>query len=465
VIGAPGAGNLISGNGAAGIYLQGPAASSSGTVIQGNRIGTNATGTAALSNDGNGVTVQDLAHFTRIGGAGNGEGNLISGNVADGIEISDAAEATISGNLIGTTASGNQPLGNGQSGVALDGDDAQNNLVGGTDPGEGNAIAFNGQHGVRLHRESSENPIVGNLIHSNDLLGIELEFDVMNGLPVNGNDPGDGDASPEVANNGQNYPLLSSAISGGGNTAIVGSLNSNPNRTYRVEFFANDDCDPLGHGEGEQFLGGFNVTTNGSGNVSFTATGNFQLTPGRQVTTTATDLTTGDTSEFSACEPVVAGTPATPTPTPPGQTPTPTQSATPTATPTPSSQTGTPTLTPTPTTPTGEHIWGDNNCSSLVDPVDGLLALRHDAGLPTNTGECPAMGATVEVGGQVIEWGDIDCNGTVDPVDGLKLLRHDSGLSVSQPEGCPGIGAPVSVAPAAVFGSLWRRVFATGQRR
>jgi hypothetical protein len=97
-----------------------------------------------------------------------------------------------------------------------------------------------------------------------------------------------------------------------------------------------------------------------------------------------------------------------------------------------------------------ERTWGDNNCSGGVDPVDGLLALRFDAGLSANTGDCPAMGTVVEVAGASPHpWGDIDCSGDVGPVDSLKLLRFDSGLGVSQEPDCPGLGGAVSVSAAA----------------
>ncbi|HUF52459.1 MAG TPA: right-handed parallel beta-helix repeat-containing protein [Dehalococcoidia bacterium] len=129
-------------------------------------------------------------------------------------------------------------------------------------------------------------------------------------------------------------------------------------------------------------------------------------------------------------------------------TPTPTPSPTPTDEPT---DTATPTVTPTPTptgTPTGQQVvWGDNNCSGPPpNPVDALLALRHDAGLSTNTGDCPAMGTQVDVTIAALRlWGDIDCSDAVDPVDALKLLRFDAGLSVSQGAGCPEMGETVVI--------------------
>ena len=95
-----------------------------------------------------------------------------------------------------------------------------------------------------------------------------------------------------------------------------------------------------------------------------------------------------------------------------------------------------------------QAAWGDNNCADGPNPVDGLLALRFDAGLETNTGTCPEMGEEVDVASASTHlWGDVDCNGTVDPVDGLKLLRYDAGLDVQQEEGCLEIGEEVSISP------------------
>ena len=159
--------------------------------------------------------------------------------------------------------------------------------------------------------------------------------------------------------------------------------------------------------------------------------------------------------------------PSTPSPTPtPTASPSPTGTATPTATATPTGPacpgaTAPPggTCPPCPgfealsvqatcpptATPVGDQlIWGDHNCSGSPNPVHALLTLRFDAGLPTNTGDCPALGTTVEVAfASPHVWGDIDCSGGVTPVDALKILRFDAGLSVSQAAGCPLIGAPI----------------------
>ena len=90
--------------------------------------------------------------------------------------------------------------------------------------------------------------------------------------------------------------------------------------------------------------------------------------------------------------------------------------------------------------------WADNNCSQQVDPVDSLFVLRGDAGLPTNTGECPDMGQTIEVlNASPHIWGDVDCKDGMTPGDSLKILRFDAGLSASQEQPCPAMGSEVLV--------------------
>jgi TolB protein len=100
-----------------------------------------------------------------------------------------------------------------------------------------------------------------------------------------------------------------------------------------------------------------------------------------------------------------------------------------------------------PVTPTPFNaIWGDSDCSGSPDPVDSLFVLRFDAGLSTNTGDCPAMGQVIYLQDVSLHrWGDVDCGSDVTPVDSLKLLRHDAGLGVAQAQDCPVIGSEVLV--------------------
>lgn len=105
-----------------------------------------------------------------------------------------------------------------------------------------------------------------------------------------------------------------------------------------------------------------------------------------------------------------------------------------------------PTYTATPV-PTDTLTWGDWNCSGEADPVDSLFTLRFDAGLSTNTDNCPDMGAPVDLLiASALTWGDIDCSGAANPIDALKLLRFDAGLSTTKEQGCPDIGSEVLVA-------------------
>ncbi len=81
-----------------------------------------------------------------------------------------------------------------------------------------------------------------------------------------------------------------------------------------------------------------------------------------------------------------------------------------------------------------------------MNPVDSLLALRDDAGLPVETNGCPPLQTIVEVlDASPHPWGDADCSGEMTPVDSLKILRFDAGLEVSQEENCPLIGSDVQV--------------------
>ena len=110
------------------------------------------------------------------------------------------------------------------------------------------------------------------------------------------NDVGDADGG---ANNRQNFPVLSSVTVASGNTTITGTLNSTPNTTFRLELFANPAADPSGFGEAT-FLGFTNIITDAGGNASFTASFANITSFGPAITATATNLTTNDTSEFSA---------------------------------------------------------------------------------------------------------------------------------------------------------------------
>ena len=80
---------------------------------------------------------------------------------------------------------------------------------------------------------------------------------------------------------------------------IEGTLNSMPNGTYALDFFASFVRDSLTNGEGQVYLGTTMVATGGDSNATFSMTLPVGVTTGRWITATATD-TNNNTSEFSA---------------------------------------------------------------------------------------------------------------------------------------------------------------------
>jgi len=284
-----GAGNVISGNGMYGVRVGAHQAQ-----VQGNLIGANAAGSAALGNSLGGVLAEGDATFL-IGGSTAAARNVISGNNGDGLRIAnnvDIAGIQVYGNYIGTDTTGASAIPNTGSGVRVTG---PGNFIGGTTSGQGNTIAFNGGAGVAVVTNLVNawmNAILGNSIFSNNGLGIDLGSD-----GVTPNDPGDFDLGP---NGMQNFPVLTSATTNGSSTTIQGTLNSAASLGFRIEFFSNQSCDPSGFGEGRVFLGSTNVTTDGTGNVSFTTTLTIGVAAGAWITSTATDAS-NNTSEFSGC--------------------------------------------------------------------------------------------------------------------------------------------------------------------
>jgi hypothetical protein len=301
--GAPaGAGNVISANSSAGIKLIGSGAT--GNQFLGNLIGTDASGQNALGNASDGIAIYNAATNT-VGGAAAGAGNVISGNGNGGIYLTNAPWTVIQGNVIGTRSDGTGNLGNVYHGVEVEANSG-NTTIGGTAVGAGNRVANARSQfyaGVRVRDGSRGVLISGNSIYNNGGNDIGLGIDLgPNG--VNANDPCEQHAAQSKANNLQNYPVLTLAYSGGC-TGVKGSLNSAPNTTYLLEFFANPACDPSGYGEGAAFLGQAIVTTGGSCSNNFTATLNAAVAPGQVITATATDPA-NNTSEFSACVTVAA---------------------------------------------------------------------------------------------------------------------------------------------------------------
>ncbi|PYQ51065.1 MAG: hypothetical protein DMF78_14150, partial [Acidobacteria bacterium] len=300
--------NVISGNGGEGVRIDG--ATATGNVVQGNYIGTSASGSADLGNSASGVYIRRAPQNSVISNVVSGNdgfaGIAICGNLefcgggdvegVPGVDPSNAAGNVIQGNIVGRSADGSVALGNTGRGVSIDG--APNTTVGGSIPAEGNVISANSVGVVVFNPPASGNLIRMNSIYDNTGLGVDLGGD-----GVTFNDGGDADAGP---NDFQNFPVLDSALIAGGDTTVSGSLDSTADTTFVIDFYASDSCDPSGHGEGQTWLGSVTATTNASGSVSFSQPFHVTLTDGNAVTALATSPGSS-TSEFSAC--VTARTP------------------------------------------------------------------------------------------------------------------------------------------------------------
>ena len=215
-------GNIISGNTGNGISISGNfPPSTAGNTVQGNFIGTDATGTKALGNGGNGLEI-DGGKPNTIGGTSNtiggttpAERNVISGNDEDGILISSSHTSgnLVEGNLIGTNLTGACPIPNKDNGVEID--SSNSNKIGGTTATARNVISGNGNDGV-LIGAGSKNVVAGNYIGTN-LVGIAP----IGGIPAN--DPrgnvGNGVEITSGAGNtiGGTSDIIDGTIAGAGN--------------------------------------------------------------------------------------------------------------------------------------------------------------------------------------------------------------------------------------------------------
>jgi hypothetical protein len=347
--------NIISGNSANGVEIIG--GGSSGNVVEGNYVGTDVSGTRALANASNGVLIVNGATGNRIGANGDGmtdtaERNLLSGNGNDGVEVFGFGSTgnVVAGNFIGTSVAGLTALHNYQAGVAIVGGASDNRVGAGaldTVPGDDlNLISGNLRGGVLLQDfGTTRNVVAGNYIGTsirgttalgNNAPGVII----LNGAAGNqiGTDASGDDAltmrnviwynnplvhylpgvgvyvggqgsvgnsilgnsiwantksgiylASSTANNGQAAPVMTSMTA----SSISGSLTSKPG-TYRIEIFA---CPRGPVPQGKTYIGCTMVTLTANGSQVFTAT--LTVPAGMSVTSTATNVATGDTSAFS----------------------------------------------------------------------------------------------------------------------------------------------------------------------
>jgi titin len=189
-----------------------------GNVVEGNFIGTDASGTVALGNglftSGDGVRVNGSSTNT-IGGTTASARNVLSDNSGMGIRItgSGATGNLVQGNLIGTDVTGTVDIGNFLGGVLIG---AANNTIGGTTAGARNIISGSSNPGIFVGETG--NVVQGNFIGT-DVTGTVDVGNSSFGVSISGSDnliggtaPGEGNV---ISGNGQ------SGVSVGGSGNVV----------------------------------------------------------------------------------------------------------------------------------------------------------------------------------------------------------------------------------------------------
>jgi hypothetical protein len=305
--------NVISSNDAVGIRVDGIA-----NVIQGNYIGTDASGTVSRPNRMEGIWVAPGAEDNLIGGSNPGEGNLISGNSLFGVSISGlgARGNMVKGNYIGVDVTGRVALKN-RYGVVLD-NGAQSNIIGGSVSGEANVISGNQSAGVLIRASGTkDNLIIGNFIGTDSSLSEALGqgtgiwiLEGAQGNIIGGTGDGEGNV---VAHNGIHGLLIEGADTTG-NPIRGNSIYSNVRESIVSKEGGNmglappviDGVDPVqgtasancivdiysdSAGEGEVYEG--STTADADGRFTFD-----EAPSGPYVTATATEAN-GSTSVFS----------------------------------------------------------------------------------------------------------------------------------------------------------------------
>ncbi len=242
------AGNVISGNASYGIYLADSGAT--GIAVQGNRIGTNAAGTAARPNAYAGIGIFSGASGNTIGGVAPGAGNLISGNSNQGIALGSVGTSgnVIAGNKIGTDFAGTAALPNSFSGISIF-SGASSNSIGGVVPGAGNVISANLDRGVTISEAGTD----GNFVQGN-FIGLDATGTVALGNTGRGIDIYSGAQLTKIGGGVGARNVISG--NGGEGISLSGTgtnLNTIQGNTIGVNATATA---PIGNKAGVQLFGG-----------------------------------------------------------------------------------------------------------------------------------------------------------------------------------------------------------------
>lgn len=165
--------NVISGNVRDGIIIRD---NSARNIVSGNYIGTTPDGNSPLPNTLSAVSMWQGATENLIGTQdGQYIGNLLSGNLGNGVWIGNSHSNTVSGNLVGVNAEGNAALPNMGRGVTITRGSTLNRIGtndnGNSDASERNVVSGNRNQGILINEPgTNENVVSGNFIGT-DLTG------------------------------------------------------------------------------------------------------------------------------------------------------------------------------------------------------------------------------------------------------------------------------------------------------
>ena len=177
-------GNVISGNTGDGILIQQVNGTSTSNTITDNQIGTSSGGASAIPNTLNGIELNAVSSTTIVN-------NVVSGNTENGVLLDTGTTSTvIQSNMIGTNPAGTLPLANGQDGIQSV--SSSGVTIGGSAQGQGNLLSGNKQNGINLEEAFTQPNNTGVLIQGNiiglDAAGTATLANGNNGIWQNGSD-------------------------------------------------------------------------------------------------------------------------------------------------------------------------------------------------------------------------------------------------------------------------------------
>jgi CSLREA domain-containing protein len=231
-----------------------------GLRIEGNLIGTNAAGTAAIANRNYGIYIDTYTDVV-IGGTTPAARNVISGNELTAIQLGAGSvpgafpSARVFGNLIGTDWTGTLPIPNGLNSpspsqplptILLFAGGSCSAQIGGFAAGEANLIAHGGAQGVMVGA-CTRVSIAGNRYVGHRGMAIDISTASFGDGPT-ANDPGDPDSG---GNRLQNAPVAVDAVPSGNDAFTlsfrVDSAPGNAAYPLRVDFHRGRGGDLVEH--------------------------------------------------------------------------------------------------------------------------------------------------------------------------------------------------------------------------